>query len=291
MLAPLPEHRALFGLLDVGRATGKPTLICGPEMAGKAAAALAWCREHALPCEAQVLNPDCTAEDLFGKLMPSSGAADAKKWASSTPCRRAASASSLRSVRPRCGKLNSMTSAGPSASAVASTSNRTLTPRSRSSARMDAARVYVVVSSASDSSVVAVLIHEATFEDDLLEDAVKKRHSTTSEAIQTGVDARCYRTILTHFSQRYPKAPKFDGHIGNGEGDVREDANQENANQDDTSDARSRRNVSDRVGVAFDLMRVDFTALPRVPSLMPAVRALFPDPVEDAAPAETTAAE
>ena len=136
-----------------------------------------------------------------------------------------------------------------------------------------------------------VLIHEATFEDDLLEDAVKKRHSTTSEAIQTGVDARCYTTILTHFSQRYPKAPKFDGHIGNGEGDAREDANQEDANQDDTSDARSRRNVSDRVGVAFDLMRVDFTALPRVPSLMPAVRALFPDPVEDAAPAETTAAE
>ena len=37
-------------------------------------------------------------------------------------------------------------------------------------------------------------------------------------------------------------------------------------------------------------MRVDFTALPRVPSLMPAVRALFPDPVEDAAPAEETAA-
>ena len=145
-----------------------------------------------------------------------------------------------------------------------------------------------LVAAARDATV---LIHEATFEDDLLEDAVKKRHSTTSEAIQTGVDARCYRTILTHFSQRYPKAPKFDGHIGNGEGDVREDANQENANQDDTSDARSRRNVSDRVGVAFDLMRVDFTALPRVPSLMPAVRALFPDPVEDAAPAETTAAE
>ena len=149
-----------------------------------------------------------------------------------------------------------------------------------------------LVAAARDATV---LIHEATFEDDLLEDAVKKRHSTTSEAIQTGVDARCYRTILTHFSQRYPKAPKFDGHIGNGEGDVREDANQENANQDDTkddtSDARSRRNVSDRVGVAFDLMRVDFTALPRVPSLMPAVRALFPDPVEDAAPVEEAAAE
>mgnify|MGYP003951391331 CR=1 FL=1 len=142
-----------------------------------------------------------------------------------------------------------------------------------------------------------VLIHEATFEDDLLEDAVKKRHSTTSEAIRTGVDARCYRTILTHFSQRYPKAPKFDGHVfGNGEeGEVRiQDANQEDANNqdDDSEHSRSRsKNVSDRVGVAFDLMRVDFTALPRVPSLMPAVRALFPDPVEDAAAAEEAAAE
>jgi ribonuclease Z len=145
-----------------------------------------------------------------------------------------------------------------------------------------------LVAAARDATV---LIHEATFEDDLLEDAVKKRHSTTSEAIQTGVNARCYRTILTHFSQRYPKAPKFDGHIGNGEGEVREDTNQNDANQDDDSDARSRKNVSDRVGVAFDLMRVDFTALPRVPSLMPAVRALFPDPVEDAAPAEEAAAE
>ena len=89
----------------------------------------------------------------------------------------------------------------------------------------------------------------------------------------------------------YPKAPVFDGLVGDGEGEVREDANQNDANQDDDSDARSRKNVSDRVGVAFDLMRVDFTALPRVPSLMPAVRALFPDPVEDAAPAEEAAAE
>lgn len=125
-----------------------------------------------------------------------------------------------------------------------------------------------------------VLIHEATFEDELLEDAVKKKHSTTSEAIATGVDANCYRTILTHFSQRYPKAPVFDGHIG---GDVE--------NPDDANDERARKNVSDRVGVAFDLMRVDFTALPRLPELMPAIRALFPDPVEDAAPAEDAAAE
>ena len=55
------------------------------------------------------------------------------------------------------------------------------------------------------SKNATVLIHEATFENGMLEDALKKRHSMTSEAVQTGLDARAYRTILTHFSQRYPK--------------------------------------------------------------------------------------
>ena len=60
-----------------------------------------------------------------------------------------------------------------------------------------------------------------------------------------------YRTILTHFSQRYPKAPVFDDHY------------------------------TERTAVAFDLMRVDMKSLPRLPSLLPAVRALFPDDREE----------
>ena len=123
-----------------------------------------------------------------------------------------------------------------------------------------------------------VLIHEATFEDDLVDDAVKKRHSTTSEAIRVGVDANCYRVILTHFSQRYPKAPLFDGVIGGGGDSV------------SATTGKASESVAERVGVAFDLMRVDFTALPRLPALMPAIRALFPDPVEDAAPTGDAAA-
>ena len=123
-----------------------------------------------------------------------------------------------------------------------------------------------------------VLIHEATFEDDLVDDAVKKRHSTTSEAIRVGVDANCYRVILTHFSQRYPKAPLFDGVIGGGGDSV------------SATTGKASESVAERVGVAFDLMRVDFTALPRLPALMPAIRALFPDPVEDAAPMGDAAA-
>ena len=60
----------------------------------------------------------------------------------------------------------------------------------------------------------------------------KKRHSTTGEAVQTGIDARCYRTILTHFSQRYPKIPVFD------------------------------ESYTARTMVAFDLMNADFADLP-----------------------------
>ena len=50
-----------------------------------------------------------------------------------------------------------------------------------------------------------ILIHEATMENDLDEMAMQKRHSTTAEAVGDGVALRAERTILTHFSQRYPK--------------------------------------------------------------------------------------
>ena len=96
-----------------------------------------------------------------------------------------------------------------------------------------------------------LLVHEATFENDMDEDAIKKRHSTTRDAVRTGVEARAYRTILTHFSQRYPKIPVLD------------------------------ESVSERTAVAFDMMRVDFARdLPRLPSLVPAVQAVFLDPEE-----------
>ena len=92
-----------------------------------------------------------------------------------------------------------------------------------------------------------LLIHEATFENGMEDEAKKKRHSTTGEAVQTGIDARCYRTILTHFSQRYPKIPVFD------------------------------ESYTARTMVAFDLMNVDFADLPSLPRLLPAVRSLFDD--------------
>ncbi|KAK2751063.1 hypothetical protein FQN57_000138 [Myotisia sp. PD_48] len=48
-----------------------------------------------------------------------------------------------------------------------------------------------------------VLIHEATFDDDMISDAVAKRHSTVSEAVTIGRKMEAEVIILTHFSQRY----------------------------------------------------------------------------------------
>lgn len=52
-----------------------------------------------------------------------------------------------------------------------------------------------------------VLIHEATFDDELLGDAKAKKHSTTSEAIAIGSEMEAKAVLLTHFSQRYQKIP------------------------------------------------------------------------------------
>lgn len=54
-----------------------------------------------------------------------------------------------------------------------------------------------------------VLLHEATFDDELIGDAEAKKHSTTSEAIGVGMAMGARRLILTHFSQRYQKIPSM----------------------------------------------------------------------------------
>eukprot|EP00850_Spirogloea_muscicola_P006326 SM000030S11335 [mRNA] locus=s30:209714:214717:+ [translate_table: standard] len=110
-----------------------------------------------------------------------------------------------------------------------------------------------------------VLIHEATFDDGLEEEALAKRHSLTREAVETGVRSGAFRTILTHFSQRYPKVPVFD----------------------DSWTARTC--------VAFDLMSANLADLDRLPQILPALKLLFKDEMaaddeDDAnlAPAEAT---
>ena len=50
-----------------------------------------------------------------------------------------------------------------------------------------------------------ILIQEATFDDDLVDDARDKRHSTRAEALEVARRMGAYRTILTHLSQRYTR--------------------------------------------------------------------------------------
>ncbi|XP_016562706.2 tRNase Z TRZ3, mitochondrial isoform X1 [Capsicum annuum] len=92
-----------------------------------------------------------------------------------------------------------------------------------------------------------VLIHEATFEDGMVQEAIARNHSTTQEAIEVGDSAGAYRIILTHFSQRYPKIPVFD-----------------EAHMHKTS-------------IAFDMMSVNLADLPMLPRVLPYLKLLFRD--------------
>ncbi|XP_023752475.1 tRNase Z TRZ3, mitochondrial [Lactuca sativa] len=90
-----------------------------------------------------------------------------------------------------------------------------------------------------------VLIHEATFEDALVEEAIARNHSTTEEAIGVGNSAGAYRIILTHFSQRYPKIPVFD------------------------------ETYMHKTCIAFDMMSVNFADLHVLPRVLPYLKLLF----------------
>lgn len=90
-----------------------------------------------------------------------------------------------------------------------------------------------------------VLIHEATFEDAMVEEAIARNHSTTKEAIEVGDAAGAYRIILTHFSQRYPKIPVFD------------------------------ETYMHKTCIGFDLMSVNIADLPVLPKVNPYFKLLF----------------
>ncbi|KAH0690945.1 hypothetical protein KY289_018303 [Solanum tuberosum] len=92
-----------------------------------------------------------------------------------------------------------------------------------------------------------VLIHEATFEDGMVEEAIARNHSTTQEAIEVGDAAGAYRIILTHFSQRYPKIPVFD------------------------------ETHMHKTSIAFDMMSVNLADLPMLPRVLPYLKLLFRD--------------
>ncbi|KAK3508542.1 hypothetical protein QTP70_031945, partial [Hemibagrus guttatus] len=96
-----------------------------------------------------------------------------------------------------------------------------------------------------------LLIHEATLEDGMEEEAMEKRHSTTSQAIGVGMSMSAEFIMLNHFSQRYAKIPLFSS-----------DFNQ-------------------RVGVAFDHMRIRFGDFRILPRLLAPLKALFAEEIEE----------
>ena len=116
-----------------------------------------------------------------------------------------------------------------------------------------------------------LLIHEATFADGMEADAVVKRHSTVGEALQVAKEMNAKTTILTHFSQRYPKIPI-----------IRTSSNTENANTGNTNIVSSRSPLLDmRVIHAFDFMTITPSNLSAASKLTPAMQLLYPDKTEE----------
>ncbi|KYO45015.1 zinc phosphodiesterase ELAC protein 2 [Alligator mississippiensis] len=94
-----------------------------------------------------------------------------------------------------------------------------------------------------------LLIHEATLEDDLEVEAIEKMHSTTSQAIESGMKMNAEFIVLNHFSQRYAKIPLFSAHF------------------------------TEKVGIAFDHMQIRFSDFPTIPKLIWPLKALFADDI------------
>ncbi|XP_028573035.2 zinc phosphodiesterase ELAC protein 2 isoform X1 [Podarcis muralis] len=95
----------------------------------------------------------------------------------------------------------------------------------------------------------SLLIHEATLEDGLEEEAIEKTHSTTSQAIGVGMKMNADFIMLNHFSQRYAKIPLFS------------------------------EDFSEKVGIAFDHMQVRFGDFAAIPKLILPLKALFADEI------------
>jgi ribonuclease BN (tRNA processing enzyme) len=114
-----------------------------------------------------------------------------------------------------------------------------------------------------DGVLPTLLIHEATFEDDKSEEAVTKRHSTISEALDVGSKMSAFRVLLTHFSQRYPGTPKL--------------SQAENHDKSVEAVLLNKRNAI----VAFDYMHLKCSDLLWAPATAPLLEILFPASKDD----------
>ncbi|XP_055920059.1 ribonuclease Z, mitochondrial [Eupeodes corollae] len=96
-----------------------------------------------------------------------------------------------------------------------------------------------------------ILIHEATMEDELLEEAKIKMHCTISQALSVAQKMNAKHTILTHFSQRYAKLPRIpEGLLSN-------------------------------VAIAFDFMQVSMGDLKNFSLMYPVMKLMFSEHYEE----------
>ncbi|KAI0481832.1 beta-lactamase-like protein [Xylaria cf. heliscus] len=104
-----------------------------------------------------------------------------------------------------------------------------------------------------------ILIHESTFDDELKVDAVAKKHSTMSEAIDVGRRMGARRILLTHFSQRYQKIPILEENF-----EIHPDARTEDKAKED-----------EVILVAFDYMRVKLGEFRKAQAFLPAIQMML----------------
>ena len=100
-----------------------------------------------------------------------------------------------------------------------------------------------------------LVLHEATFDDELCGEAIAKKHSTTSEALKAGIDMGAKALMLTHFSQRYPKLPVI-AEEGHGKQKM-------------------------KVALAFDMMKMKVGEFWRFEKFIPALRELYKDEADE----------
>lgn len=112
-----------------------------------------------------------------------------------------------------------------------------------------------------------LLIHEATFDDELAGEALAKRHCTTSEALDVASRMGAQRVMLTHFSQRYQKIPVMD--------DVFTNAAACGEDGDGTTKTVEARRKDQVAIVGFDYMRCLVGDFAKAATFRPALVSLY----------------
>ncbi|CAK37256.1 uncharacterized protein An01g10760 [Aspergillus niger] len=139
-----------------------------------------------------------------------------------------------------------------------------------------------------------VLIHEATFQDDMAVSAIAKKHSTLSEALEVGRLMNARAILLTHFSQRYQKLARVEEapsrtankpaaepsqHVGQVGLDVPDDEPPQNNTTRNQMfgdiKVTSRPKITVPIVAAFDYMRIRVRDMPIAQAYAPAVEKLF----------------